>query len=608
MIWVRRGLTVPLGVILFVLMLGALIILQVSQTFLNPGFYIERLSKENIYEFILVDLATVALDDARELDPKRIAKDLDENPLVTSGLSTEEIVSSVNRAIPPAWVQAQVEQVLNQAGRYVTGESDGFLITIQAGDQVTAVVSEAKTLARKADAYNIVFEEIVAPAVRDATSEDLPLGLEISGERLVDSVRKVASPDWMRAQVEAAIDEVTPYIIGEEDSFAINIELADRVNVALDETKALLRESNAYDLLYDEVIEPAITDNIGEAVELPFGISVTSRELVDALRRVAPPEWVQEQAETLIDEAGPYLAGREDSLRVSISIADNKREARNEILRIIANELGPAADNPVVEAQIEQLVDSRILDAVPDRISFSDADLREALSAAGAEGNLDLLDDVREIVGEGWRYTDADLRRDLESRFGPEAVDRLDDARAFLADGWVYTHEDLRADLAAISDRGAVDSLDRSRSFFGWARTLKYLIYLPVAALVIGIGFLGGRRWSSRVAWAAAALAVVSAIILGASLATNNAVTEPRVQEIKQRIIDDIQFDSVFQDTQRTIIEKATEAWESVAKDFAWGLAIKSIPPLAIGVVTLALALAWSTIRRVVPIPFLERL
>ena len=349
MIWVRRGLTVPLGVILFVLMLGALIILQVSQTFMNPGFYIERLRKENIYEFILDDLATVALDDARELDPKRIAKDLDENPLVTSGLSTEEIVSSVNRAIPPAWVQAQVEQVLNQAGRYITGESDGFLITIQAGDQVTAVVSEAKTLARKADAYNIVFEEIVAPAVQDATSEDLPLGLDISDERLVDSVRKVASPDWMRAQVEAAIDEVTPYIIGEEDSFAIRVELADRVDMALEETKALLRESNAYDLLYDEVIEPAITDNIGEAVDLPFGISVTPQEVVDALRRVAPPEWVQEQAEAVIDEAGPYLVGREDSLRVSISIADNKREARNEILGIIADKLGSAADNPIVE-------------------------------------------------------------------------------------------------------------------------------------------------------------------------------------------------------------------------------------------------------------------
>ena len=310
MIWVRRGLTVPLGVILFVLMLGALTILQVSQTFMNPGFYIERLRKENIYEFILDDLATVALDDARELDPKRIAKDLDENPLVTSGLSTEEIVSSVNRAIPPAWVQAQVEQVLNQAGRYITGESDGFLITIQAGDQVTAVVSEAKTLARKADAYNIVFEEIVAPAVRDATSEDLPLGLDISDERLVDSVRKVASPDWMRAQVEAAIDEVTPYIIGEEDSFAIRVELADRVDMALEETKALLRESNAYDLLYDEVIEPAITDNIGEAVDLPFGISVTPQEVVDALRRVRAAR-VGTGASRGCDRRGRALPGRQ---------------------------------------------------------------------------------------------------------------------------------------------------------------------------------------------------------------------------------------------------------------------------------------------------------
>ena len=78
---------------------------------------------------------TSALDEARELDAEDLPEQLDENPLVTVGLSTEEIVSSINRAIPPEYLQDIVEQVIEEVGRYVTGERDEFTVTIQAGEQ-----------------------------------------------------------------------------------------------------------------------------------------------------------------------------------------------------------------------------------------------------------------------------------------------------------------------------------------------------------------------------------------------------------------------------------------------------------------------------------------
>ena len=105
MIWLRRALTIPSGLLFFLLLLATLVLLQVNDTFLNPDYYPEELRKASIYEFVLVDLLTSALDEARALDAGKVSEELDENPLVTSGLSTEEIVSSVNRAIPPEWVQ-----------------------------------------------------------------------------------------------------------------------------------------------------------------------------------------------------------------------------------------------------------------------------------------------------------------------------------------------------------------------------------------------------------------------------------------------------------------------------------------------------------------------
>ena len=86
----------------------ALIAVQANDSLLDPGYYKRELRKANIYEFALVDVATEGLNEARRLSVEDLPDRLDRNPLVTVDLSTTEIVSSINRALPPAWVQDQV--------------------------------------------------------------------------------------------------------------------------------------------------------------------------------------------------------------------------------------------------------------------------------------------------------------------------------------------------------------------------------------------------------------------------------------------------------------------------------------------------------------------
>ena len=335
MIWLRRILTIPLVLALLLLLLVALVVLQVSGTFLDPDYYPKLLRESDAYEFLLVDVMTSALEEARELDEEDLPEEFEENPLVTLGLSTEEIVSSINRAMPPEYVQDIVEQVFEEMGKYVTGERDEFTVTIQAGEQGETLVQEVKALLRKADAYSLLYEGLVTPAVEDAVVEGLPFGLEVSSERLVESARRVAPPDWVQTNVEAALDELTPYIVGDRDTFEVKVELSDRAELALEEVKALLRESDAYDLVYDEVIAPQVEESLGEIVELPYGITVTNDEVLSALRQAAPPDWVQEQAERVIDEASPYLTGRSETLDISVLLADNKRAARDIIVKTV---------------------------------------------------------------------------------------------------------------------------------------------------------------------------------------------------------------------------------------------------------------------------------
>ena len=287
MIWIGRLLSIPLGLLLLVVLLFTLILLQVNGTFLDPNYYTEELAEANIYEFALNDLLTVALDEAREIDVEGFTLDaashvsLDENPLVTSGLTTEQIVASVNRAIPPDWVQGLVEQSFDQFGKYITGERDDFEFSFSAGEQAAILVDEIMSLLRQADAYNLVYDELVIPEIEEALvsrggslRQKLPLGVDVSDEALVAAVRRIAPADWVQKQVEGIIEEVKPYFLGRRDTFAVRLEIGDRVEIALDEIKSLLREVDAYDLLYLEVVEPRLVEFIGESVELLFGVEI----------------------------------------------------------------------------------------------------------------------------------------------------------------------------------------------------------------------------------------------------------------------------------------------------------------------------------------------
>ena len=691
MIWLGRLLSLPLGVILFVVILLTLIVLQVNDQFLDPDFYPEELRKANVYEFLLGDLLPTALDDwrtyeegiereAKERDrgestlaqAEEFAERLNTTPLITSGLTTQDIVSSVNTALPPEWVQGVVEQVFEQFGKYLTGERDIFEVNVRAGDQVVILVDEIKSLLRKADAYDLLFEQVVDPTVADAVDLELPLDVDLSGERLVEAVRKIVEPEWVRGQVEAALDELTPYVIGERDTFEIKVLLGDRVEIALEEIKELLREADAYELLYSEVVEPAVVEQLGESVDLPLGITVTQEEIVDALRRVAPVEWVQEQVERLIDDVGPYLTGKEKRFATEVSLEDNKREASKVIVEIVDRRLSEAADkvpkcasdaeaasalagvgsngglpkcipgnfaladllgrlNIDVGAQVGQL----ILGPIPNRIKFTDNQLRSALELAGAADNIELVDEVREILKDGWTYTHVDLQADLDESAYVDAMEDLNEIRFFLSNDWIYTDADFRDRVSKLSwdvdvsnvrpvNVGALsidirtpsDTVESVRSDFKFSRKYRWVAYLPMVILLVILGFLGGQGWPGRVGWAASFLLVFAGIIFlmfgpgydtfAKSGPLFDAMGAPDVYDLRQEVLVEIEkTGGDFAATSRLAAEKGFDIAESVVDGFASGMASSGRNLALVGLVALVGSIFWSTlygtVRRFLP-------
>ncbi|MBF8267659.1 MAG: hypothetical protein HW388_1167 [Dehalococcoidia bacterium] len=624
MIWVRRALTVPLGLLFLVLLLLSLILLRVNATFLKPGFYKEELEKADVYNFLLDDLLTSGVDELREKEPDFFSDTMKENPLVTLNLTTEDIVSAAQASLPPSWVQEQVEQVLDQAGGYITGERDSFQITIEGAERVKATKEEVKALIRKAQIYRLLFDEFVTPEVDNALNDQnmLPFDVSLTGEDITGAVQRVASEEWVEEQLGLALDEVVAYVVGDQDSFEVNVQLAERADIALIEVKDLLRKANFFDLLFDQVVDPMLREQLPSLTTLPFGVDITHEEVLSALREIVPPEWLQEQVEGIIDEAGPYLTGKRDTFQVVVPLAERREVAltviedlaRTKFEALIAGlppcgmgqlpfpggvpspDEMPVCIPPGVEVQV--LVDSLNIDIaaqvrgmiggqIPDQLTYTEVDLRQALSGGDGGDNLKMLDKVREVISQGWTYTDADMRRDLQRSQG--TLRQLDDVRAALKGGWTYTDVDFRENVgnAGDGDGEVLARLDLSRSYLSRARNLQFLVYVLLGLLLAAIGFLGGRRWWSRLAWVAVTLGMASAIAL--------AVFGPVYGTVSQRLVDDLRPE-VLQDmegTQLLAAEKGMDVLWMVADDFFYGIARTSLILLVIALVLFGASQVW---------------
>ena len=138
------------------------------------------------------------------------------------------------------------------------------------------------------------------------------------------------------------------------------------------------------------------------------------------------------------------------------------------------------------------------------------------------------------------------------------------------------------------------------RGYFDLARTLRLLMYLPVLLVLIVVGFLGGRSWSGRFAWAAGSLAVTSAIIFVAFGPVYSAVSESPLEDAREEAISEIDVSGDFESTERLFIDKLFDIGELVIDGFGSGVSTKALVLLIVGLVGLGAALRWADVVGVV--------
>ena len=472
----RRALIrICLSALLFLALLTALFVgltlWRMNDTILSAEYYAAPLGESGFYEFLMTEAVLSALDESG------IEEDLTGDSLY---LSNERLAALAYSLHPPDLLRDKVEYVLSEMGRYSTGETDSFSMTVLPGLEEDAVVWEFRALLRELDVYELFQEEFVAPLVDDAVAGSRVADFGISDRELREAARSVLHREWFDAQADVMVGEAVPYLLGSEDEFRASGHIADRVEVAMHETKRLLRESDSYGKIRTEVIEYTVAEWMPEPVELSYGIVLTPDDLKSALIEVASLEWLRTEAERAIDESLPFATGRTDTLVLRVGLRDRKRRAAEIVRATAVGKLDdrladlPACGQEMSAAELSAVLSGADLECAPvgyDAVAIRSIPEVVALAAAQViDENVpdvyvfsltrDQLDHrLKEAIGSarrGWEFTDADLRRSLPENSLPGVEDpsgTLEAVRELMSQGWTHDHIQFHRDMSRSQGR-----------------------------------------------------------------------------------------------------------------------------------------------------------
>tara|TARA_Y100000590_G_scaffold358038_1_gene413188 strand:+ start:412 stop:2364 length:1953 start_codon:yes stop_codon:yes gene_type:complete len=616
MIWVRRVIAVPFIILAFLTFQVGVLAQQTASNLINPSFYLETLADSNIYFFLLTDLPTTALKDIRKSNS---------NPIIDqSGLSDSMIISSINTIIPPDWLQSNFEATVTGIGDYVTGKNDDFNISIPVDERVQAASNQITFILNESDLYKLVMENQVRPVVSEASKNELPFEVIVNEDQLMASIQKIISKAWLTGQIDSVLSEVVPYAVGANDDFAIEIRVDDRIEVAVAEVKTLMAEANAYEALFEGSIAPNISSSIGNSAKLPYGVEITDAEISSIIKKTAPPSWMQQTTESILDNATPYLVGRSDEFNILIDIKPNKEEAVSDLMALAQQKFTglledlPDCDadevtsilnsptsglpscypaNPAVKQQIQSYTEAyvntvisavrpQIINTIPDSIEFDQDSLRNVVPPEA----LKSFDEGRTIVRDGYTFTEKDLENLIKQGACDNSWDQVSKVRDSLSKGIQYNDQDFRIHIETITADGGqtLSILDQIRGILKLVHMFNMAVYIPTILLAVIVGFLGGRGWIQRLMWAAMTMLIASILVYAIWGPVYSSFAEPIIHVQIDQIASQTsgQIAPQFLATESLVVQQITNIGKIAISKFISGISgtalITSILSLAI--------------------------
>ncbi len=579
MIVVRRFVAILLIPIFLVWFTASTVRSGLDRTLFDDSFLADQLEKQDFYNWLHDDLVRVALDDLVD-----VGLDIDSDFLPEGETTVEfadpETTRKAARSLllttfPPEYLQEITSEALAEFMPYLRGDSDEFAIPLALNERVSGFFTGLEDTYVEVDLANSLVDELIAPAAIKSAGDftEGPFGLVLTPEQAGEAAREIVPTEWIDEQVFTTLDALNAYLSGNSDTFAITVSFKDRVPVAARVTKDILTESNAEQVIFDKLIKPTITEQIGLMTVLSYEVTIDDDEITEAVNRITPPEWVRGHIDAIIDNVAAYMSRDSDAVSYTIDLSEQRdaamdvvadlavakaveqvnaipqcaslAEGQNALMAISSGRL-PGCTNPnlPVDQFLGQLVtnlNAEVKNIIgrqfPDSVTYDESLFTNAL---GGQGSTD-LESVRDKIAEGITI-DAD---DVLGRFSDQDQ-TADLILEIIQTGRSYTQVDFdryREERAANRGTDDLNGVDMFRStplglILG---TLGAVIATGVGLLILFvIGILGGQSWTSRLIWGASALTFSALIIwlaftqviggVGADFATEGILEEIETQ------------------------------------------------------------------------------
>ena len=373
-----------------------------------------------------------------------------------------------------------------------------------------------------------------------------------------------------------------------------------------------LRRADIYNFVYDEVLLAALDElEAGDSSDMPIDLTVIEDEVISAAREILPPEWLQAQVESGSNEIIPYLVCDTDHFAYTLVLKD-RVEAASDVIKddilhgqafdsiyddgisYLADELLgelPEMSKEQLEDELRSLLPQdwvvlQLEAAIDAVVPYMTGDSSHFTITIDLEPGY-IVDLVLELlgVGEALTFTDADLVNSLDS----EGQQILEDVRDWIASGYCVTETDLREAISHTDQE--LESFDDVRHWVGTGRTWLWTLWLIPVILLIAIGFLGGRSWRGRLAWALAALFIGSLVAYVATVVTYSSVGEPQIQEL---MLNPSEYEGVM----AVMAEKGNELIENAFDSFASSVTSKALYIMIGSAVPLVGVIGWSLVSQ----------
>ncbi|MBI4199592.1 MAG: hypothetical protein HY535_03860 [Chloroflexi bacterium] len=335
----------------------------------------DRVYREGVVP-ALVDLAAGAAGGSAAA-PDRPVFTLPITPKVNLVVTRGEVENSLReglQAVPPGWLQGQVESAIDALAPYLTGEAQHFSASLSVGQLVEQVLPTIQRLVEQKLARE--YESLPLCTAQQA--------LSVATTGLAKELPLCRPPGFTMAQVQQALGVPGPAITQEQAERLCGCNL-------------------------DLVLKPMSLQDLLRLLGLDLG-----REVSQTVLKVLPQTYTYTDAD-LRKTLGPENQELLDkALRWT-------REGYTYTDADLRGALGPQ-DRTTLD---------QVLKATRQGFTYTDADLREDLKDAGPEAQEN-FDRALEWIREGFSFTEKDLRKAASGPGGAGSLRELDSARQVL--------------------------------------------------------------------------------------------------------------------------------------------------------------------------------